>query len=490
MHAPSLDSQRGVPPQDPVLVDVARAQAAISARDVDGAASLLRARTESDPTRPEPWRALGQLLAQCGHGAQACEALERARDLAPGDAGVEAALATARIVGGDLSAARSAAERAVELDPDLGSANAVLGWCLELAGDRTTAIERYRRAFELDPVGQAGCAYRLERIGGRLGLEELEQRITQLPSDAPDEARRDLAFACAASADASGEYARAFSHAITGNRLTRAPYDAERELARAQRIVETFDARFFEAHFGGGVKGHAPIFVIGLPRSGTSLVEQILDSHPALSGRGEDPYFANLLSRLGAGPSSNGAGFSGFARLFPETWTSIGQGYVTAHPGRTVDKAMALAESLGVIACALPDARLVHVRRDRRDVALSNYLTHFGPFTCTHAGSLDSISFHIERHEALMEHWSHVLPLPILELDYADLVAEPEAQLERLLEFVGVEQHAGCLDFHRNARPVFTASSSQVKRPLHKGALARWRNYEDELRQGLPADWF
>jgi hypothetical protein len=83
-----------------------------------------------------------------------------------------------------------------------------------------------------------------------------------------------------------------------------------------------------------------------------------------------------------------------------------------------------------------------------------------------------------------------VLPLPIMELDYADLVAGPEAQLERLLDFVGVEQHAGCLDFHRNARPVFTASSSQVKRPLHKGALARWRNYEDELRQGLPADWF
>ncbi|MBE9552388.1 MAG: sulfotransferase, partial [Proteobacteria bacterium] len=283
------------------------------------------------------------------------------------------------------------------------------------------------------------------------------------------------------------DYGEAFSWYRRGNdvrgRVLAAQgmqYNPARHDSRVDRII----ASFGPTAFAGGDRGsysQQPVFIVGMPRSGTSLVEQILSSHADIAGGGELALVGEEVTRLSMFEGyperrPDGAVLRQFADRYIGHLSHVGPGknYVT-------DKKPANFLHLGLIALAFPNARVIHCRRDRRDVCLSCYFQNFvGPGQAFSYDMENLAHFH-DAYLRIMAHWREVLPLRIAEIDYETLVADQEAETRRLLTFLECDWDPACLDFHRNRRPVVTASHTQVRRPIYTGSVGRWRNYASEL---------
>jgi len=230
---------------------------------------------------------------------------------------------------------------------------------------------------------------------------------------------------------------------------------------------------------------------VGMPRSGTSLVEQILASHPQVHGAGERRDLGAVIADRDA---RLGRAFPGWvAGLEPADAGEIGRAYCAAlidpaiEARRITDKLPGNFAHCGLIAAALPRARIVHVRRDPVDTCLSCFSYRFAGRQAF-SYDLGELGRYYRAYDALMAHWREVLsPARFLELDYEQLVASPREQIERLLAHCGLEWDDACLAFHENARAVRTASAGQVRQPLYSSAVGRWRRFEDELQPLLAA---
>ncbi|MBS0408533.1 MAG: sulfotransferase [Proteobacteria bacterium] len=263
-------------------------------------------------------------------------------------------------------------------------------------------------------------------------------------------------------------------------------YDSAGHIARLKRTAEIFDTPLLERLAGQGLASDRPIFIMGLPRSGTTLVEQIVSAHPDVYGAGETPTLLNLLI------ASTGAG----GTLFPE-WgaqmvgvdcKTIGQAYLNGLPSgpagqtRTTDKRLENSEFLGLIHLILPNAPIIHVRRDPRDMAFSCYALLFSDGQ-QWTYDLDELAAHYRAQEALMAHWKAVLPPGrILEVSYEALVADVETEARRIVAHCGLAWDDACLAFHRSRRPVRSASAAQVRQPIYDTSIGRWRKFEKHLR--------
>jgi hypothetical protein len=226
-----------------------------------------------------------------------------------------------------------------------------------------------------------------------------------------------------------------------------------------------------------------PVFIVGLPRSGTTLIEQILASHPQVHGGGELTITKEVIDLL---PQWLGRSEAPLMCLPHGTRSVILQAAKEhlarlrrLHPtaARLVDKMPDNYLWLGWLATLFPKARFIHVCRDDRDVALSCWLTNFKQIRW--ACDLEDIAARIREHHRIMDHWRSVLPVPLFEIDYEAVVEDLESAARRLLEFCGLDWHPDCLAFHDNQRPVRTASLAQVRQPLYRHACQRWRHYRD-----------
>jgi hypothetical protein len=232
------------------------------------------------------------------------------------------------------------------------------------------------------------------------------------------------------------------------------------------------------------------MFIVGLPRSGTTLTEQILSSHPQLHGAGELPDLARVAERC-IGESEEL--WQAAARLDPARSRARANEYLKAlrngAPGRCVrisDKAPLNFFQLAFVATLFPKARIVHCGRDERDNALSIWMENFSADQ-RYATDFDDLAHFTAQYRRLMAHWRVHLPLPMLELRYEDTVADLEGQARKLCRFLDVEWDARCLDFHESARAVQTPSRWQVREPVYTRSVARWRNYAAHLRQLVDA---
>ena len=239
-----------------------------------------------------------------------------------------------------------------------------------------------------------------------------------------------------------------------------------------------------------GDPSDAPIFIVGLPRSGTTLIEQIIASHPSVFGAGELRDMANLAQRL-SGPG--GAVFPEVvATLSSDTLRQLGCSYLRAvrrrapDALRTTDKQPGNFALVGLIRLALPNARIIHVCRDVRDTALSCFSLLFtrGP---PYSYDLVELGHYCRAYLRLMAHWREASPDGFLEVRYEDVVDDLESQARRIIAYCGLDWDDACLDFHRTSRPVYTASGAQVRQPIYRGSIGRWRVYEPYLRPLLDA---
>jgi len=451
----------------------------------DASAALDHFRTASrlDPGSAEAHANLGAILMDRGELPESLAHCREAVRLRPD-------LPAARIHLGNvltqldrLDEAEACFRALIRLQPKLAAAHANLAGVLEQRGDFEQATASLRECLRLDPRHAGALALLATRLRDKLPDADLAavEGLLAEPGIAANQ-RRPLLFGLGHVLDARGEFDRAAAVAAEANALQRADLDRrglgyrpEAFRAFVDQLLSTFTPAFFEKVRGWGLATDRPVFVVGLPRSGTTLVEQILASHPRVFGAGE-------LRLVKQGFKAMGGTVDG---LEPDALQATARRHfdelsaLNSSADRVVDKMPDNYLYLGMIAAIFPNARLIHCRRDARDVAVSCWLTDFGQVRW--ACDLDHIASRIAEHRRVMEHWRRALPSPILEIDYEAIVADLETNARSLVAWCGLEWDASCLDFHKTRRDVRTVSVAQVRAPIYTSSVGRWRNYEASL---------
>jgi hypothetical protein len=308
----------------------------------------------------------------------------------------------------------------------------------------------------------------------------------------PSEGRLTLQFALAQVFDAQGEFDRAALLARQANALQRADleargkaYDPRAHHALVDHLVTSFCGDHFARVRGLGLPTRRPVFVVGLPRSGTSLVEQVLASHPSVYGAGELQLARESLDLLPQAVGRDAPPLDCMTLVDQNAIEALARRHETALCAlggsalRVVDKMPENTLFLGWIATLFPQATVIYCRRDVRDVALSCWMTHLAQVRW--ASDPNHIASRINDHLRLMDHWKAVLPLPRHEVEYESMVADPEREARRLVALCDLPWDPACHDFHATRRTVRTASAAQVRQPVHSRSVGRWKNYQHSL---------
>ncbi len=322
-------------------------------------------------------------------------------------------------------------------------------------------------------------------------MEVLAREMTNLP--AVDQTA--LHFALGKAYADIGEPVRSFHHLLQANALARQqnPYDEAGTLGAFEASRQVFAPELMQAKSGLGDPSATPVFIVGMPRSGTTLVEQILASHPRVYGAGEIPIFERTMNGFRTSSAALPPFPHAAASLTGEQLRQLGRRYLrgvrAAAPGadRITDKMPANFRFVGPIHLALPKARIIHVRRDPIDTCISCFSIQFTGYQ-PHTHDLGELGRYYSAYERLMAHWRAVLPAGVmLEVQYEELIADFAAQAQRIVEHCGLAWDDACLSFHETQRPVQTASAIQVRRPLYRSSIGRWRPYAQHLGPLLQA---
>ncbi len=446
------------------------------------AVAAYRRAIEIDPSRPEAHYNLGNCLYVLRKLTEAAAAFRRAIELRPDHAEAHNNLG---IVLQELYRTREAVaayRQALALRPDMAEAHANLGNVLVELGEFDAAMAEFLRSIEYAP-GQPNFYFNLSNLRtfapGDAHLAAMESLARDLASLPPDQAIA-LLFALAKAYGDIGEHERAFRHLAEGNLRKRRgiAYDEAATLGSFDRIRKTFSRELLAKRRDAGDPSPKPVFIVGMPRSGTTLVEQILASHPSVFGAGELYDLDDIVTELG-----NDAFPEAAARLPDAELRALGARYVARLPSeagaakRVTDKMTWNFRYVGLIRLILPNARIVHMRRDPVDTCMSCFARLFAREQA-HTYDLAELGRYYRAYRTLMAHWREVLPAGVmLELDYESVVADLEGSARRLLAHLGLPWDEACLSFHATRRPVRTSSAVQVRQPIYRSAVGRWAPY-------------
>ena len=433
---------------------------------------------------------LGNTLKDQGKLKEAVACCRRALELKPECAEAHNNLGNVLNDQGKPEEAVACYRRALELKPDFAEAHSNLGSALEETGDLRGAEDSFRAALRHNSRF-ALAHYKLAALlGGKLPEKDLTaQRRLLEERELTDDQRSLLHFGLAHVLDARGEYAEAAEHVDRGNSLQLSErrkcgqeYDPREHELFVTRMIKVCTPDFFERIRGFGLDSELPVFVVGLPRSGTTLVEQVLASHSRVFGAGEIKLADDTMAALGG---QDGDLIESLRQLDRQTAQRLALEHLEAlralnHAAlRIVDKLPENYLCLGALASLFPRAKLIHCRRDLRDVAVSCWITHFQEVRW--ANDQQHIASRFHEYQRIMEHWRKVLPVPLLEVDYEETVADLEGVARKLVAWCGLAWEPACLEFHRTKRPVRTASAVQVRQPVFRTSVGRWRHYEQAL---------
>lgn len=349
----------------------------------------------------------------------------------------------------------------------------------------------FDRVIEIDPENIAVQYSLSHSVNGKeaANIEELEKKLED--ERVPKEARRSLHFTVGKYYDDLGEVEKAFAHFKEGNDMDDRipPYNPNQFKHGVDRLIDVYTEDFFKQRKGVGCESEQPIIIVGMPRSGTSLTEQILSSHPRVYGAGELKNLGDLVKTVQMRFQKK-AQYPMCARMIdPILACNLGERYVKeTHElagfgdyDRITDKMPGNYSNLGLLSLILPRAKIIHCKRNPMDSCFSNY-THNFASVISFSRKLEDLGAHYRDYIRLMEHWKKVLPVPILEVRYEEMVADNEAKSRELLEFCGLEWDDACLEFQKTERRVKTASTMQIRKPIYKSSVARWKKYEEQLK--------
>jgi len=455
------------------------------------AVELSRRAIELEPTLPEAHLHLGNSLLALNAVYEAEGAYRAGLEVAPDHAALHTAHAMAQRALGRLAEAEASTRRALKLRPDAADTLALLGSLAIDHGRFDEAEELLRGALAIDPELPEALTSLVavhKMTAADVPWRDAAERV--LARGLPVAHAINLHHALGKYYDDVDDRDAAFEHHRLGNELARRSrlrYDRAEMTERVSRTIAAFDREGLVALSTGGLASDRSVFVVGMPRSGTTLTEQILASHPEVHGAGE------LLYWIFAADAERTATREQRASTIAELGRTYLKGLASQAPdaSRVVDKLPVNFRNVGLIHAALPDARFIHISRSPLDTCLSIY---FQGFSAAHPYATDfgDLAHYYHEYRRLMAHWRTVLrPQTLLEVRYEDLVDDPEGWSRRMLAHIGLPWHPRCLEFHRTDRPVMTASNWQVRQPISKGSVDRWRRYErflGPLREALGAE--
>lgn len=376
-------------------------------------------------------------------------------------------------------------ERAIAADPTHRLAHTNLAVSLEQKGRFDEAVQHYQAALRIDPAYSRPLA-NLIAIKSYdpppAQIAAAEEQIKNPGIDTVDLVK--LHYGLGKHYDREGRYDAAFEHFTEANRLQAAeqsPFSAADVADYFDRLIAAFTEDWFKEARDSASTSARPVFIVGMPRSGTTLTEQILASHPEIHGAGESQGIIEIAKSLKPRYPGNLAGLeaSSVAAL-AERYLAAVQQTAPAEAVRITDKLPVNFTHLGLIASLFPNARVVHCRRDPLDVGLSCYMERFN-FPNDFSTELENFGAYFLHYDRLMRHWQEVLPLPIHEQRYEDLIADHERGSRELVAFCGLAWDDACLRFQETDRSVLTPSRWQVRQPIYQSSKGRWRHYEAQM---------
>ena len=498
-----------------------------AANDLPAAQAALTRATALAPGFADGWVYLGLVCFQMGQAGAATRAMQRALDARPGYAVAAANLAGFQLLQGDFEGAANRLRAVLERNPGCVPAKLNLANALLLDRESSAALALFDGT---PPAGREGAHWRAHRAMALLMLNRNAEAAAELdgiraPYDAEilivwrrlilaeragDESsvlmqaerlatlgaeegaalleHRILShFDLAAFRNRRREPDQAFAHWTAGHALMRRvqPFSRPDFTAFVDASIAAFDAARFAVGPRAEPADPAPVFIVGMPRSGTSLTEQILAAHPMVHGAGERPDLYRTINQL-AGPPTSPASVRRLAALDAAALSDAAAPYVAALQAlapaarHVIDKMPGNALHLGFAATLLPGARIILCRRDPRDIGLSIFQFRFFGYH-PYAHDLGDLGWYMGEHERLMMHWRRVLPVPLLEVELAEWVGDFRGTLTRVLDFLGLPYDEACERFYLQRRRVQTASADQVRQPINARGLGRWRTWQRHL---------
>lgn len=458
------------------------------AGDFPAAATLCRRLLKGDNKNPQLLYLMGSTLMSMGRFVEARKYLLRAIKLRPADVGFHYDLALTYKREGRFNEADRALAKALLLKPGEPT-------CMALKAEMRFMSNRFEEAFELlEPAMMSdephvATALGLARVAPKVGRQrdavELLKRCLSRTDLAPI-VRAGVLFRLAKLHEGLGEFGDAFSTCREANGLVAARFDPELHGAMVDRLIAAWTPAQIRMLPRSNARTELPVFIVGMPRSGTSLVEQILASHPKAFGAGELEDITRLAFDLGAEAGGGVSALTNLATITPQT---IGHaaGEIASRLRRLSPGAVRISDKLptnflhlGLIQILFPAARVIHCVRDPMDTCVSCYFHHFGgslPF----AYDLGHLGAFYTDYARLMKHWKQMLDIPILDVVYERLVADQEGESRRLIEFLGLEWDQACLRFHETKRLTITASNDEVRQPMYASSIRRHERYAGRL---------
>ena len=493
---------------------------------LDEAEHFYRRIIRHNPRNADAMRLLALIALKAGRDSEAESLLEKAISLAPDFGLAILDLGRLRKAQDRYGEALQCFDQAIALDPGNAQAHYQRGSTLAPASFTQEAIEAYEQCLQLRP-GHVGALIGLGHVLKAVGryeeavasydacirqlpdfgetywslanlktyrfddatVAEMERHVSGAGLTAQSEVN--FLFALGKAYEDRGDFDRAWNFYSSGNIRQRSEvsYDPVQTESMNDRLVRVFSAEFLQSRRGAGLADPAPIFIVGLPRSGSTLLEQILASHSQVEGTSELPYLGRVAMWLNRN-RADGINYPEAAReLQPSNFQSLGEDYLSfarmhrrSGAARFIDKNPNNFASIGFLSLILPNARIIDARRHPLDACLSCYRQLFAKGQ-TFTYDLTEIGEYYLQYQRMMDHWAEVLPGQVLTVQYEEVVADFETQVRRLLEFCGLPWEDACLRFYESDRPVRTPSSEQVRQPIYDRSVGHWRNYAAHLEE-------
>lgn len=469
------------------------AKALAEVRRYPDAANAFERALASNPTDERTYVTYASTMVSAGNARQAEVVLRRGLELIHADRAeaIYSGLADVLAQRGKLDESIELYRAAVGLLPASSELHMGFGQLLEDAGDRLGAEAAYRKALALRPGWAFPVGHLLTLLRKNAAVDEI--RLAQdilADTERPPQDHAMVGFGLGKALDDQGDYGGAFNAWRDANDARQRQvgrYDPAFVESRVDRTIAVFNEDFFRNRSDWGSTDPRPMFVIGMPRSGTTLIEQILSAHPDVHAYGELTEIPSIAKRLRAR--------SGSIQRWPEAAVSVGSDAIGRVAGeyldalsdryessasRFVDKAPMNFFHLGLISIMFSNARFIWCKRDPRDICLSIYAENFS-LNHKYATDLKSLGSYYRQHARLMRHWGRVLAGRIYAVEYEDVVADPECASRRLLDALDLPWNSNCLRFHENDRAVSTPSRWQVRAPIYRSAVSRWERYRAHL---------
>jgi len=458
-------------------------------KNLQDAEALLRTAVQQSPDFTPGWFDLASLLMR-DKIMEAIAAYEKVVQLDPKNAAAWGGLGSAYGLAMYPDKSAEAYAKSIELEPDVPNVLMGHGHALKTLGNQSRALKSYRAAIKNKPdFGEVYWSMANLKVF-KFEDEEVNAMLHQLDEECLSENEEiHFRFALGKAFEDNKDYSQAWHYYHTGNQLQRKTvehFPVEMEM-RHNLIKEVFNQEFLKERSNIGYDCPDPILIVGLPRSGSTLIEQILASHSQVEGTSELPILGNLAQSIGQHRNDGIQYPKAVLDLRNKDWLAYGQQYIDeAQRHRTTSKPFFTDKLpnnfplIGLLSIILPKAKVINARRHPFDSCLGGYKQLFSKGQNFTYDMLD-LAHYYQQYDAMIKHWHQVLPGKILDVHYEQTVDDLETQVRRVLDFCELPFEQSCIDFHQTERAIKTASSEQVRQPIYKGALGTWRRYEQFL---------